>query len=92
MNFCENGGGEAEQDGVSLEKLNETKAVCCEEEAVKEKKEEEEMMVKEEEGEGEGDLKEEMVREESDSEEKTESCALIRRSHSNSPEGPERLV
>ena len=34
-----------------------------------------------------------MVREDSDSEEKTERCALIRRSHSNSPEeGPERLV
>ena len=38
------------------------------------------------------EVKEEMVREESDSEERTENCALIRRSHSNSPEGPERLV
>ena len=80
-----------EQDGICLENLSETKTVCSEE-AMKEKEEEEkreEMMVKEEK---EADLKEEMVREESDSEERTENCALIRRSHSNSPEGPERLV
>ena len=79
-----------EQDGICLENLSETKTVCSEE-AMKEKEEEEkreEMMVKEKEA----DLKEEMVREESDSEERTENCALIRRSHSNSPEGPERLV
>ena len=80
-----------EQDGICLENLSETKTVCSEE-AMKEKEEEEkreEMMVKEEK---EADLKEEMVREESDSEERTENCSLIRRSHSNSPEGPERLV
>ena len=78
-----------EQDGICLENLSETKTVCSEE-AMKEKEEEEkreEMMVKEEK-----EVKEEMVREESDSEERTENCALIRRSHSNSPEGPERLV
>ena len=77
------------QDGICLENLSETKTVCSEE-AMKEKEEEEkreEMMVKEEK-----EVKEEMVREESDSEERTENCALIRRSHSNSPEGPERLV
>ena len=98
MNFCENGAGEEEQeqDGICLENLSEAKTVFCEE-AVKEEEEEkrEELMVKEEK---EGDLKEEeeeeeeMVREESDSEERTENCALIRRSHSSSPEGPERLV
>ena len=78
-----------EQEGICLENLSETKTVCSEE-AMKEKEEEEkreEMMVKEEK-----EVKEEMVREESDSEERTENCSLIRRSHSNSPEGPERLV
>ena len=78
-----------EQDGICLENLSETKTVCSDD-AMKEKEEEEkreEMMVKEEK-----EVKEEMVREESDSEERTENCALIRRSHSNSPEGPERLV
>ena len=78
-----------EQDGICLENLSETKTVCSDD-AMKEKEEEEkreEMMVKEEK-----EVKEEMVREESDSEERTENCALIRRSHSSSPEGPERLV
>ena len=78
-----------EQDGICLENLSETKTVCSDD-AMKEKEEEEkreEMMVKEEK-----EVKEEMVREESDSEERTENCSLIRRSHSNSPEGPERLV
>ena len=92
VNFCEN--GELEQNGVS----SDSKTVCCEEV----EKEKEESMKKEEEDEKEEkDLKElkkqemvsrDIVREDSDSEEKTERCALIRRSQSNSPEGPERLV
>merc|ERR1719500_1281922 len=63
VNFCENGAGEVEQDGICLENLSETKTVCSDD-AMKEKEEEEkekreEMMVKEEK---EADLKEEMVR------------------------------
>ena len=86
MNFCENGGDELAQNGISLEKLSDTKIFSCEN------------IIKEEEGEGEvkNSLKEvmssDMMREESDSDDKTERSALIRRSHSNSPEGPERLV
>ena len=74
------------QNGISLEKLSDTKIFSCEN------------IIKEEEGEGEvkNSLKEvmssDMMREESDSDDKTERSALIRRSHSNSPEGPERLV
>ena len=91
VNFCENGAGELEQNGVS----SDTKTVCSEE--VEEEKEEKKKEEKEEKEEELKELKEEMVsrdivREDSDSEEKTERCALIRRSHSNSPEGPERLV
>ena len=92
VNFCEN--GELEQNGVS----SDSKTVCCEE---VEKEEEGKMKKEEEDKEKEKDLKElkeemvsrdNIVREDSDSEEKTERSALIRRSHSNSPEGPERLV
>ena len=74
------------QNGISLEKLSDAKIFSCEN------------IIKEEEGEGEvkNSLKEvmssDMMREESDSDDKTERSALIRRSHSNSPEGPERLV
>ena len=76
------------QNGISLEKLSDTKIFSCEN-IIKEEEEEEGEEVK-------NGLKEvmssDMMREESDSEDKTERCALIRRSHSNSPEGPERLV
>ena len=72
------------QNGISLEKLSDTKIFSCEN------------IIKEEEEEVKNGLKEvmssDMMREESDSDDKTERCALIRRSHSNSPEGPERLV
>ena len=75
------------QNGISLEKLSDTKIFSCEN-IIKEEEEEE--------GEVKNGLKEvmssDMMREESDSDDKTERCALIRRSHSNSPEGPERLV
>ena len=73
------------QNGISLEKLSDAKIFSCEN-IIKEEEEEE---VK-------NGLKEvmssDMMREESDSDDKTERSALIRRSHSNSPEGPERLV
>ena len=75
------------QNGISLEKLSDTKIFSCEN-IIKEEEEEEEEVK--------NGLKEvmssDMMREESDCEDKTERCALIRRSHSNSPEGPERLV
>ena len=75
------------QNGISLEKLSDTKIFSCEN-IIKEEEEEE--------GEVKNGLKEvmssDMMREESDSDDKTERSALIRRSHSNSPEGPERLV
>ena len=75
------------QNGISLEKLSDTKIFSCEN-IIKEEEEEEEEVK--------NGLKEvmssDMMREESDSDDKTERCALIRRSHSNSPEGPERLV
>ena len=87
VNFCENGGDELAQNGISLEKLSDTKIFSCEN-IIKEEEEEEEEVK--------NGLKEvmssDMMREESDCEDKTERCALIRRSHSNSPEGPERLV
>ena len=74
------------QNGISLEKLSDTKIFSCEN-IIKEEEEEEEVK---------NGLKEvmssDMMREESDSDDKTERSALIRRSHSNSPEGPERLV
>ena len=99
MNFCENGAGEPEQNGVSLEKIRDTTTVCFEEAMKEEGEKREEMMMKEEkeeekeEEETEEIVNRDMVREDSDSEEKTERCALIRRSQSNSPEeGPERLV
>ena len=98
MNFCENGAGEPEQNGVSLEKIRDATTVCFEEAMKEEEEKREEMMMKEKEEEEKKEETEEMVnrdmvREDSDSEEKTERCALIRRSHSNSPEeGPERLV
>ena len=75
------------QNGISLEKLSDTKIFSCEN-IIKEEEEEEEVKN----GLKEVMMSSDMMREESDSDDKTERCALIRRSHSNSPEGPERLV
>ena len=93
MNFCENGtGGDLDENGTFIEKTGN----CGESERkdVKEEKEaneEEKLHLKEEKVENLGNS--DIVRDDSDSEEKTEKSSLIKRSQSNSQEeGPERLV
>ena len=90
VNFCENGtGGDLDENGTFMEKT-----ANCEESQRKdenEANEEEKLHLKEEKEENFENS--DIVRDDSDSEEKTEKCSLIKRSQSNSQEeGPERLV
>ena len=93
MNFCENGtGGDLDENGTFIEKTgNCEESERKDEKEEKEANEEEKLHLKEEKVENLENS--DIVRDDSDSEEKTEMCSLIKRSQSNSPEeGPERLV
>ena len=93
VNFCENGtGGDLDENGTFMEKTaNCEESKRKDENEEKEANEEEKLHLKEEKGENFENS--DIVRDDSDSEEKTEKCSLIKRSQSNSQEeGPERLV
>ena len=93
MNFCENGtGGDLDENGTFMEKTaNCEESERKDENEEKEANEEEKLHLKEEK---EGNfVNSDIVRDDSDSEEKTEKSSLIKRNQSNSQEeGPERLV
>ena len=90
VNFCENGtGGDLDEKGTFMEKKGKCEEFEREEE--KEANEEQKLHLKEEKEENFENS--DIVRDDSDSEEKTEKSSLIKRSQSNSQEeGPERLV
>ena len=93
VNFCENGtGGDLDENGTFMEKTaNCEDSERKDEKEEKEANEEEKLHLKEEKEENFENS--DIVRDDSDSEEKTEKCSLIKRSQSNSQEeGPERLV
>ena len=93
VNFCENGtGGDLDEKGTFMEKTGNCEEFEREEEKEEKEANEEQKLHSKEEKE-ENFVNSDIVRDDSDSEEKTEMCSLIKRSQSNSPEeGPERLV
>ena len=93
VNFCENGtGGDLDENGTFIEKTgNCGESERKDEKEEKEANEEEKLHLKKEKEENFDNS--DIVRDDSDSEEKTEKSSLIKRSQSNSQEeGPERLV